>query len=361
MSWRVVNHVTIYREEGWYGAHPNVIRTPGGDLLALFHRSPSVGYSHHGHPCFDLRACRSTDDGTTWGPQTFVTLDPLGGIIDFGTHTLPDGSIFLHTSTVALVPKGEDKRESDQWVSQGGIPFWVRSTDDGRTWSEPVRFPPLPDAVWGHPASHSGVARSQLVVLPDGRMLLPSKATDHEDGSSPYFGMVRVSRDLGETWEYGGRIAEDAVAHFSEPAIHRTPSGRLIALFRCHAENPADPGGKPYLALVESSDGGNTWSRWRFTTMKGCPGHMLGLRDGRIFATVGTRYRGCMGCTARAFDSEATDLDTAPDIIIRSDSNGTDCGYPWSVELADGRVLVVYYYTHPDGIRGIEGTVVEEI
>ena len=22
MSWRVVEHITIYREAGWYGAHP---------------------------------------------------------------------------------------------------------------------------------------------------------------------------------------------------------------------------------------------------------------------------------------------------------------------------------------------------
>ena len=34
MTWRVVDHITIYREEGWYGAHPNLVRTPGGDLLA---------------------------------------------------------------------------------------------------------------------------------------------------------------------------------------------------------------------------------------------------------------------------------------------------------------------------------------
>ncbi|MCZ6677963.1 MAG: sialidase family protein, partial [Candidatus Poribacteria bacterium] len=72
MSWHVVDHITIYREEGWYGAHPNVVRTPAGDLLALFHRSPHLGYSHHGHPLFDVRACRSVDEGHTWSPQRFI-------------------------------------------------------------------------------------------------------------------------------------------------------------------------------------------------------------------------------------------------------------------------------------------------
>ena len=39
----------------------------------------------------------------------------------------------------------------------------------------------------------------------------------------------------------------------------------------------------------------------------------------------------------------------------------SDCGYPWAVELRDGRVLVVYYYTHRDLHRGIEATLVEEV
>ena len=47
------------------------------------------------------------------------------------------------------------------------------------------------------------------------------------------------------------------------------------------------------------------------------------------------------------------------DRVIR-DSQNADCGYPWAVELNDGRVLVVYYYSYPDGPCGIEGTVIEE-
>ena len=115
------------------------------------------------------------------------------------------------------------------------------------------------------------------------------------------------------------------------------------------------------LALVESTDGGETWSPWRQTTIRGCPGHMLGLRDGRIFTTVGTRWPGQRGCLARILEPEGSDLDSAPVLVIRSDSHDSDCGYPWSVELEDGRVLVVYYYVYSDGHRGIEGTIVEEV
>ena len=358
MVWRVVEHTTIYREAGWYGAHPNVVRTPQGDLLALFHRSPFVGTSHHGHPLFDIRACRSADEGQTWGPVELIAVEPLGGVIDFGTHILSDGSLFLHASTVELVPREEGDALATEWISRPGIGFWVRSRDNGSSWTHPVRFPPLPDAVNGHPAEHTGVCRSGLLEMPDGRLLLPSKATEQADGSQPFFGMLRVSRDNGETWEYHGRIAQDEVAHFSEPTIYLTPSGRILVLFRCHPRRR--PGLRPFLAEVHSDDGGATWSAWQQTTMQGCPGHLLGLGDGRIFATVGTRWPGQQGCLARVLDPEASDLDTAPDLVIRADSRETDCGYPWSVELQDGRVLVVYYYTYEDGTRGIEGTVVVE-
>lgn len=358
MAWNVVEHVTIYRHADWYAAHPNVIRTPAGDLLALFHRSPDLGHAHHGHPLFDVRACRSRDEGATWGPAELVTCDPLGGVIDFGTHPLRDGSIFLHASAAELVPDGPTTPAHTAWSSRPGIPFWIRSRDDGRTWSEPVRFPRLPEGIWGHPAEHSGVSRSQLVELPGGRILLPSKATEQPDGGQPFFGMLRTSPDNGETWEYGGRIATDEVAHFSEPAIHRTPGGRILVLLRCHPRQPHDT--QCRLALVTSDDDGASWSPWRFTSMKGCPGHLLGLRDGRILATVGTRWEGQRGCLARVLEPEGGDLDDAPDIQVRSDSADSDCGYPWALELRDGRVLVVYYYTYADGVRGIEGTILAE-
>ena len=372
MSWRVAEHITIYRKPGFYSTRPNLVRAPSGDLLVLFARQPDLGYSHHGHPLADVRVCRSQDEGQTWSEPQPVTGDPSGGIVDFGTHTLPDGSIFLHASCNELIPaKGRAQvtfdsppharavgdPEDSVWLSRPGIPFWVRSRDDGHSWSSPERFPPLPDAVWGHPAEHSGVCRSGLLTLPDGRQLLPSKATDHPDGEQPYFGMMRISGDVGETWTYSGRIAEDPVAHFSEPTIHLTPGGRLLVLYRCH---PEKGGGAKFLALVYSDDGGDTWSPWRATSIRGSPGHMLGLWDGRIFVTVGTRWAGQLGCTARVLEPEGRDLDSAPDLLLRSDSENWDCGYPWAVELNDGRVLVVYYYSYPDGLRGIEGTVVEE-
>ena len=171
MSWQVVDRMTIYHESGMYALSPTVTRTPSGSLLVTFQRATHLGYSHHEHPLFNVQACRSEDEGQTWSGPHLVTVDPRGGVMDRGVHTLPDGSIFLHSSCTELVPAEDAVEHGGSWVVQHGKPFWVRSRDDGHTWSAPVRFPPLPDAVWGHPAQHSGVSRSGLLVMPDGRLL----------------------------------------------------------------------------------------------------------------------------------------------------------------------------------------------
>jgi hypothetical protein len=199
---------------------------------------------------------------------------------------------------------------------------------------------------------------------------MPSKATDDPLNKAPYFGIIRTSSDYGENWDYGGRIAHDPYNHFSEPAIHITPSGRIIVLYRSHQKPRSQPNSSDSsksnkmsptgLALVETTDGGESWSNWRHTTVQGYPPHMLKLRDGRIFLTAGTRWDGQLGCIGRVLDPEGTDIDTSESFSIRSDSNDRDCGYPWSIELTDNRILVIYYYVHPDGTRGIEGTVLEE-
>ena len=208
MSWKVTDRMTIYREEGFYALSPCVNRTPNGDLLMTFQRAPHIGMANHKHPLFNVQACRSSDEGRTWSDAYLVTIDPLGGVMDRSCHTLPDGSIFLHSSCSELVPAEGSRPHGLDWTVRFGMPFWVRSTDDGHTWSKPVRFPPLPDAINAHPSEHTGVSRSGLLAMPDGRLFLPSKATDisHE---FRYFGMLRISHDMGETWEYGGRICED--------------------------------------------------------------------------------------------------------------------------------------------------------
>jgi hypothetical protein len=65
------------------------------------------------------------------------------------------------------------------------------------------------------------------------------------------------------------------------------------------------------------------------------------------------------GIRARILNPECTDFATAPEIVLRDDGGTTDIGYPWSVQLDENRVLVVYYYNIENGPRHIAGTILE--
>ena len=87
----------------------------------------------------------------------------------------------------------------------------------------------------------------------------------------------------------------------------------------------------------------------------GHPFHPLALRDGRVLLTYGYREPP-YGIRARLLSGPLADPDTADEVVIRADGPCPDIGYPWAVELDDGRVLVCYYWTDGDGIRHIVGS-----
>jgi hypothetical protein len=92
--------------------------------------------------------------------------------------------------------------------------------------------------------------------------------------------------------------------------------------------------------------------------MQGHPHDPLRLRDGRFLLVYGYRHPP-YGIRARLYDPDRERPEDAPEIVVRDDAAGPDVGYPSAVELADGRVLVAYYFVDPDGIRHVAGSVLE--
>ena len=123
MGWKIVDRLTIYREEGFYALAPNVNRTPKGDLLVTFQRATHLGFANHNHPLFNVQSVRSSDEGKSWGEARLVTIDPLGGVMDRSCHTLPDGSLFLHSSCTELVPAEGSGAHGHDWTVKFGMPF----------------------------------------------------------------------------------------------------------------------------------------------------------------------------------------------------------------------------------------------
>ena len=62
---------------------------------------------------------------------------------------------------------------------------------------------------------------------------------------------------------------------------------------------------------------------------------------------------------ARLLADAGADPDDAAEIVIRDDGLCADIGYPWGVQLRDGRILLAYYWTDADGVRHIVGSWLE--
>jgi len=104
-----------------------------------------------------------------------------------------------------------------------------------------------------------------------------------------------------------------------------------------------------------------TWGPNQCHQVHGFPQHALRLHSGNVLLTYGVRKPPC-GVRGKLLDAECSDIDRAAETIIRDDSATGGCGYPASVQLADGTVFIVYYLTaRPDGPARIAASVLREV
>ena len=161
-----------------------------------------------------------------------------------------------------------------------------------------------------------------------------------------------ASADDGESWLCRSRIARDdeAKVAFQEPALCPDGNEGMVCFLRT-----AGAGGR--LATARSSDGLH-WSEPRLHALTGHPFHPLVLADGRVLLSYGYRKKP-YGIRLRVLENALADPDRAEEFVVRADGACADVGYPWAVQLADGNVLLAYYWTDPQGRRQILGSWLE--
>lgn len=359
---RKIEDITVYRDERFHSAFPSVVRRPDGELLVAFRRAPDrrrVGEPKvwHADPNSLPVLVRSRDDGRSWSEPEIVYTHPFGGSQDPCMVQLADGSLVLTSYAWAwMTPetiRGLRRPISvnlENFVFLGG--YLVRSSDNGKTWGQPVIPPHLEREIcfdiFGQPIP--AYNRGALTEGRDGRLywvvacnlsVSPPKWETH----------LLISADKGATWKYSAPVAQDPKVSFSETSIHETPQGDLVAFMRTASADD-------HLAIARSTDGGKTFQPWENIGFQGHPFHALRLPDGRVLLVYGYRHPP-YGVRARVLDPECTNAATAPETVLRDDGGGYDLGYPWSTMLSDRRALVVYYFNRADGARTIEGTIVE--
>ncbi len=230
--------------------------------------------------------------------------------------------------------------------------FTRLSHDQGKSWTEHNYLPQPPGAKALIPDKrdyHGGPVRGQAIEVGN-EILLPVYGTLNEDKVSSTY--LYVSSDQGQHWSFRSVIARDPEQKlsFTEPALLHIKDKTIMAFIR-------NTSGNDHFITALSTDSGQSWSQWQESSLTGHPVHPLKLSDGRIFLSYGYRHKP-YGIRAHLMDSKAEHL-LGDEIIIRDDGLCGDVGYPWAVELPNGNVLVVYYFTQEDGVRHIAGSIVE--
>lgn len=285
---------------GGYAAFPDVCRLQHGDLYCVFYS----GYGHVSTPSDKwskggrILAVRSTNNGRTWS-KPVVAIDTDLDDRDPSVACLKDGTLLLnwftlHQHQVAIL--------------------LARSTDNGRTWSEPVQLK--------LDSPYSFACSAPARQLADGSLILGLYCEDEK--AKRTFGATVRSSDGGKTWTDLAYIGEKADIYLdAETDVVPLKDGTLLAALRSS---------KVDMHYALSADAGKTWGPVKSFGFKGhCP-YFLRHRSGLIL--LGHR----VPATSLHWTADEGKTWNGP---VKIDAVGG--AYPSMVELPDGLVYCVYY------------------
>jgi hypothetical protein len=292
---------------------------------------------------------RSTDGGMTWAvehPPTFGYQDSSvpPGIQDSSALSQPIN--FTHPDFCLSF----DMMEHTPY--EGKDQYFHFSYDRGHTWSGKYRLP-------SNPQYTSLFPRTDIIV--DG----PNAATvfvtgELNDSGGFVTGNVSVLRttDGGRNWTTIGQVGEFKRGYWAGMSSSvRLSSTELVSLIRVHRALVSGAPAKVVQAseLWYSADNGATWSHrstplihQRYHSTSGAI--LLKLPDGKLFCSLGNRRS--YGQLFSAYQRSAIQgrlsadggLTWGPLYTLRGDAGSWDIGYCRGTVLADGRVMVAYYW-----------------
>jgi hypothetical protein len=343
-------HIVVHREAGRYSAFPMLYRAPGPNGEALHVHFGAGETSSHVEGRKQQHDFVSLDGGRTWKRSDRREPNPawrtpgapaqLVGPDVYNWRYVPaDQRAILEANGI------EVRNAPDGRVTYCVGAFVRTSNDGGATWQQ--REIPLPAQ-----AIINGYLDAAATLRLDDRTILRAVFGKPAARVRYYESWLLRSEDNGATWSFSTIAADPSRDDrgFSETALVQAANGDVVAMMRI------EPPMGTRLWVARSSDRGKTWSSPVETPLRGFPGHLLRLRDGRLLCTYGYREQPIGIRAAISRDDGRTWLE--PDIVsLRSDGTGatSDSGYPLTAELADGTLVTVHYITR-DGITGVEAT-----
>ncbi len=385
---RDLQHVTVYRDPAgeWNAAFPEIARLANGDLLVSFREArygpPETGAGHnHSEPLCRGSLIRSTDGGRTWPPDGYQRLT--------GTFPMEQCSVsaaggdlvlFIYALNVLKTPPlTASLRGGPDWSAQHTyIDLARRSRDGGRTWDQATPLTPSP-------LSHAAI-HAPMIELPDGTLLAPLCGSLGSDPAAPqqHPQCVVRSHDRGLTWGDGSIVALDPRGRrrYHQASLAPLPGGEIVAVM--HSEETIDlPDGRQAREvnawLARSHDAGRTWSELESLPFRvtGSATSTIRLQDGRLLFTWSDRHIpgirvAVSGDGGRSWSDpegwpvrDGQHVPGSRDMLQAWTHDGSvfggvysDIGEPCTVQMADGRIITVYYWGDPgDPLRYVEAAI----
>jgi hypothetical protein len=300
-------------------AWPNLTVLRDGTIIATIHNQPAHGQREGDADCW------ASADGEFWRKVgTPAAHDPDTIRMNLAAGLAKNGDLLVLCSGWTNLKQPERPKQAP--FRDAVLRSWVcRSSDGGRTWTRHKEFP-APEPGWTE-----FIPFGDILAGEDGSLHTTCYAGEYVDPtqSSKTKG-YRVwhfrSDDDGRTWRPTSVIGQ----RHNETSLLHLGGKRWLAAARIEA-----------MDLFRSDDDGATWQApERVTGRNEINGHLARLKDGRLLLSYGNRVKGQFGVLAKLSSDEGRTW-SAP--LRLAHSLEQDCGYPSSVQRADGRIVTAYY------------------
>lgn len=213
---------------------PTLVEMKDGRILLAYNEWTKLGELRDLSPA-NIAARFSTDGGRNWG-RPFVLQENTSRVGRMGPPTL----LRLQNGELGFFYSQLDSHSDDKW-------FFKSSSDQGETWTEPVRITKEP--------AYYVMNNHRVIQLASGRLLAPfSYVPDlaRRDQFS-WKGVCYYSDDSGKTWTRGSATVElpKYPTGVQEPGLIELKDGSVMMIIRNAHE-------RVYKAF--SHDQGETWS-----------------------------------------------------------------------------------------------------